>query len=148
MKKRYLLVVAVVLSVIGFCVFTGAGETENVAVIVSKPVILADPGLANDWYDTQVVYNLYSPLVQPTPEGTIRPHLAESWEAVDGNPAHWRFTLRRGVRFHDGSEVTAEDVLRVAQMAIGFRTRRGGFEEPATAEEVEEAFAMAMSRKA
>ena len=110
MKKRYLLVVAVVLSVIGFCVFTGAGETENVAVIVSKPVILADPGLANDWYDTQVVYNLYSPLVQPTPEGTIRPHLAESWEAVDGNPAHWRFTLRRGVRFHDGSEVTAEDV--------------------------------------
>ena len=44
-------------------------------------------------------------------------------------------------------EVTAEDILHVAQMAIGFRTRRGGFEEPATAEEVEEAFTMAMSRK-
>jgi Mg-chelatase subunit ChlI len=50
--------------------------------------------------------------------------------------------------FEGLTEVTAEDVLRVAQMAIGFRTRRGGFEEPATAEEVEEAFAMAMSRKA
>lgn len=44
-------------------------------------------------------------------------------------------------------EVTAEDILHVAQMAIGFRTRRGGFEEPATAEEVEEAFTIAMSRK-
>jgi Mg-chelatase subunit ChlI len=44
-------------------------------------------------------------------------------------------------------EVTAEDILHVAQMAIGFRTRRGGFEEPATAEEVEEAFTMAMSQK-
>ena len=44
-------------------------------------------------------------------------------------------------------EVTAEDILHVAKMAIGFRTRRGGFEEPATAEEVEEAFTMAMNRK-
>jgi len=44
-------------------------------------------------------------------------------------------------------EVTEEDILHVAQMAIGFRTRRGGFEEPATAEEVEEAFTIAMSRK-
>ena len=110
MKKKQLLGVAVVLSVIGFCVFAGAEVTENFAVIVSKPVILADPALANDWYDTQVVYNLYSPLIHPTPEGSIRPHLAESWDAVDGNLAHWRFTLRRGVKFHDGSEVTAEDV--------------------------------------
>ena len=50
--------------------------------------------------------------------------------------------------FEGLTEVTAEDVLRVSQMAIGFRTRRGGFEEPATAEEVEEAFTMAMSQKA
>ncbi len=44
-------------------------------------------------------------------------------------------------------EVIAENVLRVAQMAIGFRTRQGGFEEPATAEEVEEAFTVVRGLK-
>ena len=83
---------------------------ENVAVINGMPVILADPGLAMDWYDAQVAYNLYSPLLYTTPEGRLRGHLAEKWEAVDGKVDHWRFTLRQGVKFHDGSELEAEDV--------------------------------------
>ena len=37
-------------------------------------------------------------------------------------------------------DVTIKEVLTVAGMAIGFRTRRGGFEEPATVEEVEQTF--------
>jgi len=49
--------------------------------------------------------------------------------------------------FEGLTEVTAENVLRVAQMAIGFRTRQGGFEEPATAEEVEEAFTIIRGQK-
>ncbi|UCB46045.1 MAG: ABC transporter substrate-binding protein [Spirochaetota bacterium] len=85
-------------------------EAENVVVINGMPVIIPDPGQAMDWYDTQVVYNLYSPLLYPTPDGKLRPHLAESWEAVGGMLDHWRFKLRRGVKFHDGSELTAEDV--------------------------------------
>ena len=85
-------------------------EVENVVVINGMPVIIPDPGQAMDWYDTQVVYNLYSPLIYPTPDGGLRPHLAESWETVGGKLDHWRFKLRRGVLFHDGSELTAEDV--------------------------------------
>jgi peptide/nickel transport system substrate-binding protein len=37
------------------------------------------------------------------------PGLAESWRAIDATT--WEFRLRRGVRFHDGAELTAEDVL-------------------------------------
>jgi peptide/nickel transport system substrate-binding protein len=98
-----------------------APAAENVAVINGMPVILADPALAMDWYDTQAVYNLYSPLIYPAPDGTLRPHLAEKWEAVDGKMDHWRFTLRQGVKFHDGSELTAEDVAFSMQrlLAIG-----------------------------
>ena len=40
---------------------------------------------------------------------TIRPALATAWAAVDGGKA-WRFTLRAGVKFWDGSPMTAEDV--------------------------------------
>jgi Mg-chelatase subunit ChlI len=44
-------------------------------------------------------------------------------------------------------EVSVEDVLRVARMAIGFRTRREGFEEPATAGEIQGAFVAALKEK-
>jgi len=102
--------------VLGLVVFTsllygvGLFAAENVVVVNGYPVIWADPAVASDWYDTEVLYNLYDPLVYPTPEGSVRPHLAIDWEAVDGDLAHWRFYLRQGVKFHDGSELTAEDV--------------------------------------
>jgi magnesium chelatase subunit I len=47
----------------------------------------------------------------------------------------------------DRRAVTADDLLRVASMAIGFRTRREGFEEPATREQVSDAFAGALQEK-
>lgn len=51
------------------------------------------------------------------------PGLAESWSIV--NPTTWEFTLRSGVRFHDGSPLTTADVIfsiRRAQEATGLRT--------------------------
>src|SRR5258707_9831640 len=38
----------------------------------------------------------------------IEPRLAESWKAVD--PTTWEFKLKRGVKFHDGSDFTPQDV--------------------------------------
>lgn len=47
--------------------------------------------------------------------------------------------------FEEKQEVTVGTLLKVAKMAIGFRTRRSGFEEPATLEEVDDAFKNAIS---
>jgi peptide/nickel transport system substrate-binding protein len=106
-----LLGVVAVLFAIGACCWVGAqGPAQNVAVINGYPVIWTDPAVASDWYDTEVMYNLYSPLVYPTPEGSVRPHLATSWAPVGGDLTHWRFELRQGVKFHSGNEMTAEDV--------------------------------------
>ena len=61
------------------------GAVDNVAVINGFAPIWTDPAVASDWYDTEVMYNLYSPLVYPDPAGGVRPHLATAWAPVDGD---------------------------------------------------------------
>ncbi|WP_159001565.1 ABC transporter substrate-binding protein, partial [Streptomyces sp. SBT349] len=53
---------------------------------------------------------LFSRLVKPEADGTLTSDLAESWEANE-DVTEWTFTLREGVTFSDGREVTAEDVV-------------------------------------
>ena len=53
---------------------------------------------------------LYETLIDSDPmTGDYTPGLAERYEVEDGGK-RWRFHLRKGVKFHDGSEFTAEDV--------------------------------------
>ena len=57
----------------------------------------------------QITRNIYDTLVQTDAQGGIQPDLAVKWEpSADG--LKWTFTLRQGVKFHNGREMTAEDV--------------------------------------
>ena len=53
--------------------------------------------------------HVYEGLVGRDKDLKIVPALAESWETLD--PTHWRFHLRKGVKFHNGDPFTADDVL-------------------------------------
>ncbi len=64
--------------------------------------------------------NIFESLVRLTPDYQIEPLLAESWEFVEPNT--WRFVLRQGVTFHDGTPFTAEAV----QWSFGRVARAGG----------------------
>jgi peptide/nickel transport system substrate-binding protein len=55
-------------------------------------------------------------LVDADDAGTLIPGLASSW-TVSSDQLSWRFTLRRGARFHDGSPVTADAVVRALERA-------------------------------
>lgn len=55
-------------------------------------------------------------LVNVDPSGSLAPGLASRWETL-GNQLVWRFKLRTGARFHDGSAVTAADVARSLERA-------------------------------
>lgn len=68
-----------------------------------------DPAVGNMASSSQAYANLYDTLVYTPADGTIQPRLAESWTA-DESGKSYTFKLREGVKFHDGSEVTAEDV--------------------------------------
>ena len=61
----------------------------------------------NEWRAT---INLYDNLTQLTPAGGVEGALAESYEASE-NSRVWTFKLRRGVKFHDGSDFGSADVV-------------------------------------
>jgi peptide/nickel transport system substrate-binding protein len=55
----------------------------------------------------QVTYaNLYEGLVRIVEDGTVKPLLAESWTVSDDKKTY-TFKLRQGVKFHDGTPLTA-----------------------------------------
>src|SRR5438876_5297271 len=55
------------------------------------------------------LYALHDAVLKPMPENPYTPSLAESWsESKDGRT--FEFVLRKGVKFHNGDRVTAEDV--------------------------------------
>ncbi|MBV8763875.1 MAG: ABC transporter substrate-binding protein, partial [Hyphomicrobiales bacterium] len=56
---------------------------------------------------------VYEGLIRRGPDLKIEPCLATSWETLD--PLHWRFHLRKGVKFHGGEDFTADDVVFSAQ---------------------------------
>jgi len=68
-----------------------------------------DPHLSAVGSNIASVRNVYETLVMLDPQLQPYPGLAESWEIVDDTT--WRFTLREGVVFHDGSTFGAEDVV-------------------------------------
>ncbi len=53
--------------------------------------------------------NFYEGLVTRTPDLQLRPALATSWENVE--PTVWRFSLRQGVKFQNGNDFNADDVI-------------------------------------
>jgi len=69
----------------------------------------ADPHSQNEGLTNMFAEAVHDRLVMRDNALQPIPGLATSWTQV--NPTTWRFSLRRGVRFHDGSPFTADDVL-------------------------------------
>ncbi|HWM78832.1 MAG TPA: ABC transporter substrate-binding protein, partial [Methylomirabilota bacterium] len=70
-----------------------------------------------------VMYALHDGLVKPMPSKSMAPSLAESW-SVSPDGLVYEFVLRKGVRFHNGEIVTAEDVK------FSFERYRGIYAKP------------------
>jgi peptide/nickel transport system substrate-binding protein len=76
-----------------------------------------DPYMLNETFLLSFVANIYEPLVRRRPDLKLEPALAASWKQT--NPTTWRFVLRKGVKFHDGTPFGADDVVFSYKRASG-----------------------------
>src|SRR6186713_3753609 len=68
-----------------------------------------DPHSQNESFTNSVNQQVYEYLIHRDRQLNFVPGLALSWEQV--SPLKWRFKLRQGVKFHDGSTFNADDVV-------------------------------------
>ena len=81
-----------------------------------------DPHALALLYQTRVVTQVYEGLVNRGKDYKLEPSLATSWEMV--NATTWRFKLRPGVKFHDGTAFTAEDAVFSIERALDKASQR------------------------
>src|SRR5688500_14243738 len=69
----------------------------------------ADPHAQNEGTNNLINDQIFERLVAYDKKLVTIPSLATAWEQT--SPRTWRFTLRKGVKFHDGTPFTADDVV-------------------------------------
>ncbi|ANT61597.1 peptide ABC transporter substrate-binding protein [Salipiger sp. CCB-MM3] len=81
-----------------------------ITVTYKDDVATLDPAIGYDWQNWSMIKSLFDGLMDYVPGTTeLRPGLAESYEVSEDGTV-FTFKLREGVKFHNGREMTAEDV--------------------------------------
>jgi len=127
-REAWLLVSVFLILVMGLCLLSGCGPTDTtpepvaedeedevvvdddytIVVGLSQTILTLDPANHRDRVTETVIRNIYDGLVTRKPDGTVVAEIAESWDNPE--PTIWEFKIRDGVKFHDGSDLTVEDV--------------------------------------
>jgi len=95
-----------------FVALSAAGvvaSAQTVRIANQGDALSMDPHSLNETLQLSVTGNVYEPLVGRNKDLSLTPMLATSWKQT--SPTVWRFELRKGVQFHDGTPFTADDVV-------------------------------------
>lgn len=107
MKFKSTLLSAAVLCAFAATPFVASAQTLRVAN--QGDSLSMDPHSLNESLQLSVTGNAYEGLVIRNKDLSLAPGLATSWKQT--SPTVWRFELRKGVQFHDGTPFTADDVV-------------------------------------
>jgi len=87
----------------------GNVQAQTIRVANQGDALSMDPHSLNEIVQLSLTNNVYEGLVGFDKELNVVPALATTWHQTA--PTVWRFDLRQGVQFHDGTPLTADDVL-------------------------------------
>ncbi len=80
-----------------------------------------DPATTSGALDSEAIELIFAGIVDLDAKGEVVPDIASRWE-ISPDGLEYKFFLREGVRFHDGDELTAEDVKRTMERALHPKT--------------------------
>lgn len=107
-----------------FCCLAGSAlvQAQTVRIATAFDPQSMDPHAVALLYHTRVVGQIYDSLVNRNAAFKLEPALATEWQM--SSPTSWRFRIRPGVSFHDGSALTADDVVFSLQRAMAPPSQR------------------------
>lgn len=127
MKRRVLLAALMAASLIGPMAQAQTPKQGGSIVVTYKDdIVTLDPAIGYDWVNWSMIKSLFSRLMEYKP-GTAElvPGLAESYD-ISKDGLTYTFKLRKGVKFHNGREVVAQDVKYSLERTINPKTESPG----------------------
>ena len=121
MKKLILMALLVTVSAAALSGCKGGtkkGGNGSVTVGITQDLDSLDPHKAVAAGTKEVLYNIFEGLVKPDENGNLVPAVAENYLISEDGTAY-TFKLRKGVKFHNGKTVTAEDVIYSLKRCAG-----------------------------
>ena len=104
--RRTLFAASVALAALGA---PRAATAQELVMGVGTSVTSMDQHFHNLANNIKISMHIFDRLIDQDERMRLRPSLATEWKTIDDTT--WEFKLRRGVKFHDGSDFTAEDVV-------------------------------------
>ena len=102
--KKYLISAALMLLAVSI-----PGHAKDLTIALASEPTSIDPHFHNLTPNNALMRQIYDRLIMPDEKQRLKPGLAVSWKAIDD--LTWEIKLRQGVKFHDGSPFTADDVV-------------------------------------
>ncbi|MFM2399826.1 MAG: hypothetical protein RL341_1983 [Pseudomonadota bacterium] len=119
------------------CAAAGLSHAVTFKMANQGDALSLDPHSLNESLQLSFLSNIYEPLVNRGKDMKVVPGLATSWKQTA--PTVWRFELRKGVKFHDGSPFTADDVVFSVKRGQGEGSDvKGAISEIADAKKVDD----------
>jgi len=106
MRVKQSLIAALAVALLGL---SGTAAAKDFRYSTTGDILGLDPHANNEGPTNTMKGNIYGRLVHRLPDLKLVPDLATKWTRL--NPTTWRFTLRKGVTFHNGDAFSADDVV-------------------------------------
>ncbi|NEZ47031.1 chemotaxis protein [Clostridium niameyense] len=88
---------------------TKSDSSITLNTYLSKKLQYIDPAMSYDFYSSLILSNIHSSLLTIDSYGEISPGISKNWHLEKDNLT-WVFNLKKGITFHNGKEITAQDV--------------------------------------
>ncbi|WP_420564994.1 ABC transporter substrate-binding protein [Thalassobaculum sp.] len=110
---------------VAMAALAGPAMAEDITIGVRSEPSSMDPYFHNLGPNNAIIGHVFARLVDFDPNQQIIPSIAESYKALDDTT--WEFKLRPGLKFHDGSDLTVDDVIYSFERADGYTGGNSSF---------------------